>query len=113
MVPAGSALNASSVGANTVSGPSPFSAPARPAAFAAAISVLNVPASAAVSTMSLSLPCPASAGADRLIAASASQIFFSVFIFGVLQWGFVRPQFAGLYLYSPLKADWMHSKQYF
>ena len=38
-VPSGRALNASSLGANTVSGPSPVSAPARPAALAAVIRV--------------------------------------------------------------------------
>src|SRR5690606_26594103 len=44
--------NASSVGAKTVNGPSPFSASIKSAALSAAASVLNDPALTAVSTMS-------------------------------------------------------------
>ena len=51
-VPAGSASNAASVGANTVNGPSPLSVSTNPAALTAATSVLNLPAPTAVSTMS-------------------------------------------------------------
>ena len=51
-VPAGSLANASSVGANTVNGPLPFSVSTRPAACSAAARVLNDPAATAVSTMS-------------------------------------------------------------
>src|SRR5688572_30784834 len=50
-VPAGSFANASSVGANTVNGPSPVSVSSRPAALTAATSVLNVPAVDATATM--------------------------------------------------------------
>ncbi len=50
-VPAGSLAKASSVGANTVNGPGPFSVSTSPAAFTAATRVLNFPATA-VSTMS-------------------------------------------------------------
>jgi hypothetical protein len=51
-VPAGSLAKASSVGANTVNGPAPFSVGTSPAAVTAAASVLNEPAATAVSTMS-------------------------------------------------------------
>jgi hypothetical protein len=51
----GSLANASSVGANTVNGPAPFSAGTRPAAVSAAARVLNDPAPTAVSTMSAML----------------------------------------------------------
>src|SRR4029078_8039051 len=52
-VPAGSARNASSVGANTVKGPLPWSVSTRPAAVAAVRRVLNDPAAVGVPTMSL------------------------------------------------------------
>ena len=48
-VPAGSFAKAASVGANTVNGPEPLRVVTRPAASSAAASVLNWPASAAVS----------------------------------------------------------------
>lgn len=50
---AGILANASSVGANTVKGPDPFSTSTSPAADSAVASVLNEPADTAVSTMSL------------------------------------------------------------
>jgi hypothetical protein len=53
-VAAGSFANASSVGANTVNGPAPFSVETRSAAVSAFASVVNMPAPPAVSTMSLS-----------------------------------------------------------
>ena len=51
----GSLAKASSVGANTVKGPAPFSAGTRPAAVRAAARVLNDPAETAVSTISAML----------------------------------------------------------
>src|SRR6056297_1360266 len=51
-VPSGSAANASSVGAKTVNGPSPFRASTSPAAFTAATRVLKSSAATAVSTTS-------------------------------------------------------------
>ena len=72
-VPSGSAAKASSVGANTVNGPSPLSVSTRPAAVAAASRVLNEPAAAAVSTMSLSME-PAKAGVAIIRAAVAAAV---------------------------------------
>jgi len=54
IVPAGNLAKASSVGANTVNGPSPFNVSTKSAAFTAATNVLNDPAATAVSTMSFS-----------------------------------------------------------
>ncbi len=51
-MPSGNLANASSVGANTVNGPSPLRVSIRPAASSAAASVENWPAATAVSTMS-------------------------------------------------------------
>src|SRR5436190_19231164 len=59
-VPAGSLANASSVGANTVNGPAPFSVSTSPAALRAAASVLKLPAATAVSMMSFGLAAAAS-----------------------------------------------------
>ena len=50
--PLGSLANAASVGANTVNGPAPFSASARPAASRAVARVSNEPAETAVSRIS-------------------------------------------------------------
>src|SRR5688500_18744397 len=58
-VPAGSLANAASVGANTVNGPGPLSVATRSAASSAVASVLNEPASTAVSTMSFVWACTA------------------------------------------------------
>src|SRR3954470_22957632 len=58
-VPAGSAAKAASVGAKTVNGPVPWGVSTRPAALTAASSVLNEPASVAVSTMSLAIAADA------------------------------------------------------
>src|SRR6478735_6903442 len=51
-VPAGSLAKSSSVGANTVNGPSPLRVSTRPAAWRAAARVVKLPAATAVSTMS-------------------------------------------------------------
>ena len=56
IVPSGNAANASSVGANTVNGPSPFKVSTRPAACTAATNVVKDPAPTAVSTMSCEWP---------------------------------------------------------
>src|SRR5829696_8436472 len=66
IVPAGNAANASSVGANTVNGPSPRSVCSSPAAFTAVTSVVKSPAATAVSTMS------AAAGDGAAVAIGAS-----------------------------------------
>ena len=58
-VPAGRAAKASSVGAKTVNGPSPFKTSTRPAAYTAATNVPKLPAPIAVSTISFECP-PAS-----------------------------------------------------
>lgn len=52
-VPAGSLANGSSVGANTVNGPSPFSVSTSPVASSEAASVVNDPVSTAVATVLL------------------------------------------------------------
>ena len=61
-MPAGSAAKASSVGAKTVNGPLPWSVSTRPAALAAASSVLKVPAPSAVATMSAIAASPLGLG---------------------------------------------------
>src|SRR5262249_28115374 len=87
---AGSLANASSVGANTVSGPFPFSVSTNPAACTAATNVLKDPAEAAISTMSLSgidsaftepdKPNP-NVSANTPNAVLKTLIFFSSFLF--------------------------------
>src|SRR4249920_2440789 len=62
-VPAGSAANAASVGANTVKGPVPWSVSTRPAALTAVSKVLNEPASVAVWTTSLAMAAADAEGA--------------------------------------------------
>ncbi len=52
-VPLGNFLNASSVGANTVNGPAPFSVVVRFAAWTAATRVVNLPSATAVSRVVL------------------------------------------------------------
>src|SRR6478735_4580529 len=81
-VPAGSFANASSVGANTVKGPAPFSVSTRSAAWSAFASVLNDPAATAVSTMSLSAAAALILAAAPVMAMAATIpaiIFFIVF----------------------------------
>jgi hypothetical protein len=51
-VPAGSAAKAASVGANTVTGPSPLSVSTKPTALTTATKVLKLPLDTAISTMS-------------------------------------------------------------
>jgi hypothetical protein len=81
-VPSGSAANASSVGANTVKGPSLLSVSTRPAASAAASKVLNDPAAAAVSTMSSYFAVgPEVAQADSVNIAIAARAALALKIF--------------------------------
>ncbi len=56
IVPSGSLSKASSVGANTVKGPSPCKASTSPVSVSALASVLKFPDSTAIVTMSLSEP---------------------------------------------------------
>jgi hypothetical protein len=65
-VPAGSAAKASSVGAKTVKGPSPFSVSTSPAASTAATSVPKLPAPTAVSTISIVSACALSAKPEAM-----------------------------------------------
>ena len=53
----GSFAKASSVGANTVNGPSPLMVSTNPEAFKAVTRVLNLPSSLAISTISFELFC--------------------------------------------------------
>src|SRR6187399_1302994 len=82
-VPAGSLAKASSVGANTVNGPAPFSVVTRSAAVSAAASVLNEPAATAVSTMSFDCAdtgaAPAATTAATANAAAANEPITYVF----------------------------------
>jgi hypothetical protein len=64
-VPGASFANASSVGANTVYGPGPFSVSTRPASVSARASVVKLPASTAVSTISFPAPAVVVAGRAR------------------------------------------------
>ena len=80
-VPAGSFANGSSVGANTVKGPAPFSVSTRSAAWSAFASVLNDPAATAVSTMSLSaVAAPMLAAAPVMVMAATIPAITSSFV---------------------------------
>src|SRR6478672_4489615 len=86
-VPAGSFANASSVGANTVNGPAPFSVSTRSAAWSAFASVLNDPAATAVSMMSLSaVAAPMLAAAPVMVmAATIPAIVFFICLWSVIE----------------------------
>ena len=79
-IPSGNLAKASSVGVNTVSGPSPFKASTNPVTFAAAIKVLKLPALDAKSTISYFLCEIENAVAVTKKLAIASVNNFLIFI---------------------------------